>query len=139
MPEEAERDAVEDTGLTPIERVRLELHLSNEYLRAPELDGDDVEELLKAYDALLAAQEWQDISTAPNDSNFRWYGLHVRHSSGHSWFEAHYVSHDDDGEMRLPSGDNFGDWAFSDFEVWCDAPPPPKGALIADHHHTEEK
>lgn len=56
-----------DIGLTPIERVRLELHLSNEYLRAPELEAEDVEELLKAYDALLGAQGWRDISTAPKD------------------------------------------------------------------------
>ncbi len=56
-----------DIGLTPIERVRLELHLSNEYLRAPELEAEDVEELLKAYDALLGAQGWQDISTAPKN------------------------------------------------------------------------
>lgn len=85
--------------------------------------------------ALLPAQGWQEISTAPNDGDCRWYGLHVTHKSGNEWFEAHYISHDDDGQMRLPSCDNFDDWAFSDFEVWCDAPPPPV-AIIAEERGT---
>jgi hypothetical protein len=93
-------------------------------------------ELRDQITAALPAQEWQDISTAPNDSVFRWYGLQVKHAKGHEWFEAHYVSHDDDGEMRLPSGDNFDDWAFSDFEFWCDAPPPPV-AVIAEERTTK--
>lgn len=80
------------------------------------------------------ADGWRDIATAPNDSSFRWYGLHVQHTAGHGWFEAHYVCHDDDGQMRLPSGDNFDDWAFIDFEVWAPAPLPP---APADHRKTE--
>lgn len=79
--------------------------------------------------AAQAADRWQDIGTAPNDSSFRWYGLHVQHI-GHDWFEAHYLSHADNGEMIEPSGDNFTDWAFIDFEFWCAAPSPP--AIIAE-------
>lgn len=72
---------------------------------------------------------WQDISTAPNDSDFRFYGLHVNHKDGSSWFEAHYVAWDDDGNMVLPSGDNFDDWAYSDFEFWAPSPALPSTTL----------
>jgi len=68
---------------------------------------------------------WMPILTALNDGDFRFYGLHVSHTNGSSWFEAHYLCWDDDGVMRLPSGDNFDDWAYSDFEFWLPAPAPP--------------
>lgn len=92
----------------------------------------------RAFDAEHTGQPvegWRPIETAPNDSAFRWYGLHVTHASGYSWFEAHYVQHDDDGQMRLPSGDDFSDWAYDDFECWAPAPAPP---LAAEPHHERE-
>lgn len=93
----------------------------------------DVDEVRAALTA-LERQAWQPIASAPNDSGLRWYGLHVQHTKGHSWFEAHYLSHDDDGQMREPSGDDFTDWAFSDFEFWCAAPPPPQ---VAEHREVK--
>lgn len=75
--------------------------------------------------APAGADGWKPISTAPNDSGFRWYGLYVKHTTGAEWFEAHYLSHDDDGQMIESSGDHFTDWEFSDFEFWCAAPAPP--------------
>jgi hypothetical protein len=66
--------------------------------------------------------QWQPIETEPDDGSLRLYGLHVRHADGHNWFEIHYLSRADDGEMIQPSGDNFVDWTFDDFEVWAEAP-----------------
>lgn len=71
---------------------------------------------------------WQPIETAKRDCNFRFYGLHVTQTNGFTWFEAHYVAEDSQGQMIQPSGDNFDDWAYEDFEVWCDAPAPPEPA-----------
>jgi hypothetical protein len=70
-----------------------------------------------------AGQEWRDISSEPNDGKFRFYGLHVQHDGLGRVFEAHYIAMDEDGQLILPGGDNFDDWHFTDFEVWCDAPP----------------
>lgn len=111
-----------------LERARAALIRAGFVQHSPHGDGDPE---INGIDAALTrarsenADGWRTIESAPNDSAFRWYGLHVQHRSGYEWFEAHYVSHDDDGQMRLPSGDNFDDWAFSDFEVWCEAPPVP--------------
>lgn len=70
--------------------------------------------------------EWQPMTSEPNDGKFRFYGLFVEHNkTGFEWFEAHYVAQNDDGQLILPSGDNFDDWAFDDFTVWADAPTPP--------------
>lgn len=89
----------------------------------------------KAFDDALSAthppalEGWQDIASAPNDSDFRWYGLHVKHRGGHEWFEAHYIAHDDNGQMIEPNGDGFTDWSFENFEFWCNAPPLPAPPL----------
>ena len=73
--------------------------------------------------------EWQPISTDPNDGAYRFYGLYVTNNkTGFRWFEAHYVALDDGGQLLHPSGDNFDDWAYDDFEVWAPAPPLPKEA-----------
>lgn len=69
--------------------------------------------------------EWQPMNTEPNDGAFRFYGLHCKSADGFEWFEAHYVSLNNEGQLVLPSGDNFDDWAFADFECWVPAPTPP--------------
>lgn len=68
--------------------------------------------------------KWQPMATEPNDGKFRLYGLHVTNRSGFTFFEAHYVALNDDGQLIEPSGDNFDDWAFDDFIVWADVPQP---------------
>lgn len=65
--------------------------------------------------------QWQPMRTEPQDGNFRLYGLNVNHRNGHSWFEVHYLAYVD-GEMIEPSGDNFTDWSFENFEMWAPAP-----------------
>jgi hypothetical protein len=69
--------------------------------------------------------EWQPIATEPNDGDFRLYGLHVSHRSGHQWFEVHYLAWEDGGDMIDPAGDTFSDWCHSDFEFWAPAPKMP--------------
>lgn len=72
-----------------------------------------------------APSAWQPMTTCPNDDAFRFYGLHVKHTNGSSWFEAHYLSWSDEGTMLLPSGEVFDDWAYSDFEYWTATPSLP--------------
>lgn len=72
---------------------------------------------------------WQPMDTEPNDGEFRLYGLYVHSNvSDQWWFEVHYVAMDDGGQLVLPSGDNFDDWAFDDFICWAPAPAnvPPR-------------
>jgi hypothetical protein len=72
--------------------------------------------------------DWQPIETAPNDGNFRLYGLWVRGRAG-TWFEAYYLARDeDDGRMLETSTDIFSAWSFEDFTHWADAPAPPSGS-----------
>jgi len=76
----------------------------------------------------IKVAEWQPMNTEPNDGAFRLYGLHVyniSHNISHSWLEIHYVALNEEGQLILPSGDNFDDWAFNDFECWAPAPRDP--------------
>ena len=68
---------------------------------------------------------WQPISTEPNDGDFRFYGLWVKHKDGSEWFEVHYLAWEDGGDLIMASNDVFGDWSHSDFEFWAPAPAVP--------------
>jgi hypothetical protein len=91
----------------------------------------DIATLLRERDELyaklhgVAQSMWRPIESCPNNDDFRFYGVFVNRANGFSWFEVHYLGWDDEGVLRLPSGDCFDDWSYSDFTHWMPAPKPP--------------
>jgi hypothetical protein len=72
--------------------------------------------------AQSAVRGWQPIETAPQDGDFYFYGLNVKHANGSEWFEAYFLHRDEEGQMLEANGDVFSAWGHDDFEVWAPAP-----------------